>query len=249
MEAFSEQVKTDGFKTFVVKPITLLSPVLKFMGQEDRYPALVQFAEEGCWVKAMIGVSEIFTKLLGVCRSLSTRAADGEVMSRQCWVWSKEKSVSPEPPKLKGDLTMTAGEAVAGKIFTLASWCISMGDTIGMAGRYRPLHKLLGGATPWIYSIAGGYMGAQGAYAEVQFQKRTWHRSLPSEKYLGALNLATSVNYCCLSVSGFLGLYYKDSKPAWLTKWQFGFMVGSTVLPAAQKCAREWLHPSTKKAP
>jgi hypothetical protein len=244
IKAFSEQVQTDGFKTFVVNPVTLLSSILKFTGRADLYPALAQFAKEGCWVKSIISVSEVFTKLPGVCQSLSASVSEDNPIDRQCWFRGMTGGAMygyKEP----------AGAAVASRIFTLASWCISVGDAIGMAGRYRPLPKLLRGATPWIYSIAGGYMGAQSAYAEVRFQHSSdnWKHSTPGEKCLGVLNLATSINYCCLAAGGFLGLYHKDNKPEWLSKWQFVFTVGTTVLPAAQKCAREWLHPSTKKAP
>jgi hypothetical protein len=229
----------DGFKTLVVKPLVLAGQTLKFVDRTEQFPKLYKLAHEATPMKALISASEVITKLPKMLKELSKSVEATEYTRGYTTVDGFQRNGVEE----------TLLETVSGRIFHLASWAIAAGDAISFARHaLGSLPKKLDKATPWIYTIAGGYMGVQSLYNEWRHAQGTWkdanQNTVPSEKRFGYLSLAASIAYIFSSAVGGLGLYYKGSAPAWLGKVQFAANVGVTVMPFAQKCARAYMERS-----
>jgi hypothetical protein len=229
-------------KVLLVKPVILLMrSAPKVLGHDICHFRSVSLFDKVCWVKDLISASQALTKLPGLfaefsrpVKKMGTILEEQDGMMRKYWLADQGQWVRYQA------FRVTGVEAISNKVFNFASWSFNVCDTIGLVGRYHPLHKFFGQASPWVEAVAGGYMGVQSAYMEVRFQC-TFKKLSPAERYLGALNLVTSITDCFLSASNFLKLCYKDCGPAWLAKVHFGLTVGATVLPAVQKCAQVWV--------
>lgn len=231
----SETLPADGLKTLVVKPLILAYQVLKKYGYEERFPLFKQLGFENSATKALISALEVITKLPKMLKSISNPIEDEKRSKR---VWRNENGV-------QRGLTWSKTEVVFHKIFNVSGWAIAVGDAISFANSYRRLPAILNKATPWIYTVAGGYMAVSSLYNEVRYTKETWGKesakAVPAEKYYGLLNYLTYGSYLAYSIIGGLGLYFKDQKPSWLGKYQFAASVGVTLLPAVQKCATAYM--------
>lgn len=228
------ELPADGLKTLVAKPLGLVGSVLKYIGREASYPAFGRLAQDASATKALISAVEIFKFPFTAFSEVK-----GEESTRQYCRLNTGKQERVDGPKL------SEVEAVSGRVFQIANWFISLADGIGFVRNYRALPKSLENATPWIYTVAGGYMGAQSLYTEWKFAQGTWrdekNGAVPAEKYYGCLNLATSAVYLFASLVGAAGLYYKDKAPSLLGRLQFASLVGIVIMPVAQKCYKQYM--------
>ncbi|MBP7074516.1 MAG: hypothetical protein KBA81_03935 [Rhabdochlamydiaceae bacterium] len=226
----------DGLKTFVVKPLVLAGQTLKFVQRDSKFPVLCKLAHDATPMKALISASEVITKLPKMLQELSTRVENSEFSRNYTRVDGSERQGVEWSPI----------EMVSNRIFSVASWAIAVGDAISFARHsLGSLPQKLDKATPWIYTVAGGYMGVQTLYTEWRHAQGTWkdanNNATPAEKRFGYLSLAASMAYIFSSAVGGLGLYFKGRAPAWLGKIQFAANVGVTVMPFAQKCAKAYM--------
>ncbi len=235
MSFLAKNLPADGLKTLVVKPLALVGQTLKYVNRADKFPILGRIAAEASASKALISALEVLTKLPNLMKNLSA-PVNGPEASRQ---YRDINAAMVEGPEL------SPVEAVSNRLFHVANWAIAVGDAISYVRCYTRLPKLFEKMTPWIYTVAGGFMGLQTLWTEWKFSKGTWNNDKPdavaSEKYYSCLNLATSVAYLFSSATSAAGLYYKDQAPAWLGKYQFAANVGIVVMPAVQKCAKAYM--------
>lgn len=271
-----ENFGADGFKTFVAKPIALVGQTLTYVksykdkavmeaiakGVKDAgskaasadYPSTMCAAGMASAAKTLISAVEVFTKLPKLAKELSTQV-DGQPEYIRGYRDANGYN-SPEPflaqnasnPNQHLCPQWTPIEAVSNRLFWLAGWIISVGDTIAFAKQCnKSLPAKIENSTPWIYTIAGGYMGLQQLWAEVKVAKGTWadstKQAVSAEKHFGILSIATNVAYIFNSVMGAVGIYCKDGKnvPAWFGKMQFAANTGVIILPAVQKAARVYM--------
>lgn len=254
----------DGFKTFVAKPIALVGQTLTFVksyndvnvmaamaaGQRNAaneaackdYPFTMKAAGMAGAAKTLISTFEVFTKLPKLLKELSTEV-DGGSPERARGFCSTDNGYQN-----LGGLNWTPIETVGNRLFWLAGWIISLGDNIIFAKQCgQPLHPKIENATPWIYTIAGGFMGGQQLWSEVRIAKATWldpsTKTVASEKWYGILSIATNVAYIFNSIMGAVGIYLGNNRnvPAWLGKAQFAASAGTIVLPAMQKAAKIYM--------
>ena len=226
----------DGLKTFVVKPLVLAGQTLKFVQKEGKFPIINKLAHEASPMKALISATEVITKLPKMLKELA-KPVSGAEHSRNYRTNNDLEDRGVEWSPL---------ESVSNRIFHVASWAIAASDAISFARHtFGSLPQKLDKATPWIYTVAGGYMGVQTLYTEWRHAQGTWRdaskNTVPSEKRFGWLSISASVAYIFSSAVSGLGLYYKGQAPAWLYKVQFAANVGVTVMPFAQKCAKAYM--------
>ncbi len=145
--------------------------------------------------------------------------------------------------KMKDGPQLSGVALVSSRIINVANWFISVADAINFVKIYRPVPSLADKATPWIYTVAGGYMALQGLYTELRYNKETWQDKdiATAEKYYGCLNIVTSIAYLFSSTMSGLAIYFKNQRPAWFDKYQFAANVGIVLFPIAKSCAEEYM--------
>jgi hypothetical protein len=232
----AQTLGADGFKTIFVKPAVLIGQTLRFTGREASFPIFAKLASEANPMKVWICAAEVITKLPKMLEELA-KPVEAAEPSRIYKKLDDSKAAGPERSPL---------ESVFNRIFHVASWVIAVGDAIVFArSTFGSIPQKLDKATPWIYTIAGGYMGVQSLYTELKHAHSTWWngdaQAVRAEKCFGCLNLAASTAYIFSSVVGGMGLYYKGQAPAWLGKCQFAASAGIAVMPFFQKITKAYM--------
>ncbi len=232
----AQGLRADVFKTLVIRPLSVAGQTLKYLDRKDRFPVLYKIASDATPMKVMISACEVITKLPKMLQELS-KPVGGREFSR---------GYTSVNDFVQNGVEWTPLEIVSNRVFHVASWAIALGDGLIFAREYfGHLPRKLDKASPWIYTVAGAYMGLQSLITEWHHANGTWRdeacQAVPSEKRFGYLNLVTSAAYLGSSIVGGLGLYYKDKAPTWFKTVQLGASIAITVLPLVQKCARTYM--------
>lgn len=229
----NELSTVDGFKTWVVKPLTAVGSTLDYLNNKGLYPRLDKIGNEATTLKVVIGGLAVFTQLPAVLQGLSKKAED----------------VSEDRYNVK--ISWTAREVLFDRISTVAGWLIAVNDALSLSKRWElfTISKNFDNRISWLVTFAGGFSGAQSLYKDSKVMWCTWDTTSISEKAYQALGISVSFTYVALSAVGGLGIGYKGEKaPEWLDKARFGFTVAGAVLPMAKKVAAYWGSPKPKAA-
>ncbi|MGD0664464.1 MAG: hypothetical protein ABSA17_01875 [Rhabdochlamydiaceae bacterium] len=235
----------DKFKTLWVKPVMLMGSLFEKNGS-----GVPVFCKIAATTKLYISGLEVISKLPSFLENISSKVADNQDPTRKyCIVFKKTVNgkdeivyESKEERKIE-----TAPEALAGRMFFVANWFIAVSDTVMLTKESFPnrLPKVVENLTPWIYTIAGGYMSVQGLYAERSFFKQISDNNteipVVAEKYYYWVNIATSISYLFLSITSAMGLYYKKDAPSWLKNCQLATSAATIVVPLVQRCAKDYM--------
>lgn len=225
------ELKVDGFKTLVVKPLAAMGSMLSYMRAGNRFPTLDQVATEAVAMKALVSGYEIFTKVPDVAEAFTKVDGQQKAATRQYTALDGKLMDGPE---------VTPETVVAKRVFTLANWFIAVADFNVLMMKYFGRSTIVANINSWIYTVAGGYMGVQSFVYDSQFIHFAWSNSSKGEKAYQAISLLMDAAYIAQSIIGGLGIYYKGAEPAWLGKCRVVSSVGAGMLPAAQKITGYW---------
>ncbi len=227
LTSLSEKLKLKLFKDFFVKPIMLAGIVQKFTLGEADSARVAKITVDAGIVKTWLSVPDFLLGLPKVFSSFKP-IKEGDVVRNL--LRPIGKAVAP-------GLKLSQQETVFKRLSSVASLFIGFGDDVNFIKQYVGLPKCLDKAVPWLQTVAGAYMGAQGMYQEYRFRQNTVFRDYHySENYLSLATLAMSVSYAFHGAVGLVGLYLGEKVKVYplFSRCQFAASCAVYLVPIFQ---------------
>lgn len=227
-----KDLNADGIKTYVLRPLDFAGKGLKYFQGVSELPLLIQHASA---FKSMVGALEFFPKCSAMMSALATPIGGNESVKRKFWAGDHEV----EAPKISG------GEILSDRISKVAFCALAAADATHCAGNYMSVPEAVKKVVPWIFTVAGGFLGAHFLYQErlvlnaMSARSDNQEPANRSEYVYSGINALMSVSYLFASAVGAIGMFAEKSKL--MGQLQFYASAGITVMPAIQRIATSCL--------